>query len=206
MNAKLSKFFNIPVKIFHSILQRNTEKHLTADQIIKEAWYINYLRFNDDGFKENFAHTSTWAVYQYSSQNIVTLTQKTACFLLDCFSDIYTRIYHKKIQFLILPQVAMNRLPKRSKKANVENSFPILAMKMKEAWLCHLPIGYSSSYKPSLSGCDSSSCSITNVIITVKTGRVLPCGHAYHSVCFSRNGFKCLHCLDYIKDGIDKHV
>ncbi len=100
----------------------------------------------------------------------------------------------------------MNRLPKRSKKANVENSFPILAMKMKEAWLCHLPIGYSSSYKPSLSGCDSSSCSITNVIITVKTGRVLPCGHAYHSVCFSRNGFKCLHCLDYIKDGIDKHV
>ncbi len=37
MNAKLSKFFNIPVKIFHSILQRNTEKHLTADQIIKEA-------------------------------------------------------------------------------------------------------------------------------------------------------------------------
>ena len=100
----------------------------------------------------------------------------------------------------------MNRLPKRSKKANVENSFPILAMKMKEAWLCHLPIGYSSSYKPSLSGCDSSSCSITNVIITVKTGQVLPCSHVYHSICFSRDGFKCLHCLDYIKDGVDKHV
>jgi len=100
----------------------------------------------------------------------------------------------------------MNRPPKRSKKANVENSFPILAMKMKEAWLCHLPIGYSSSYKPSLSGCDSSSCSITNVIITVETGWVLPCGHTYHSVYFSRDGFKYLYCLDYIKDGVDKHV
>ena len=35
---------------------------------------------------------------------------------------------------------------------------------------------------------------------------VLPCGHAYHNTCFSQNGSKCLHCLDFIKDGVDKHV
>ena len=71
-------------------------------------------------------------MYQYFSQNIITLIQKTACFPLDCFSNIYTRIYHKKLQFLISPQIAMNHLLKKSKKANVENSFFILAMKMKE--------------------------------------------------------------------------
>lgn len=79
-------------------------------------------------------------------------------------------------------------------------------MKMKEAWLCHLPLGYSSSHKPSLSGCDSSNCFITNTIITKETGWVLPCGHAYHNTCFNQDGSKCLHCLDFIKEGVDKHV
>ncbi|CAG8714691.1 8079_t:CDS:2 [Funneliformis caledonium] len=101
--------------------------------------------------------------------------------------------------------VAINHPPKKSKKANAENSFPILAMKMKKAWLCHLPIEYSSSYKPSLSSCDSSSCSITNITITIETGRVLPYGHMYHNICFSQDGSKCLYCLNYIKDGVDKH-
>jgi len=79
-------------------------------------------------------------------------------------------------------------------------------MKMKEAWFCHLPIEYSSSYKSSLSGCDSSSYSITNITITVETRRVLPCDHVYHNIYFSWDGSKCLHCLNYIKDGIDKYV
>ena len=99
MNAELPKFSDSPVEIFYSLLRRNTEKHLTANQIIKEARYINYLRFNDDDFKENFVHTSSWAVYQYSSRNIETLTRKTACYLLDCFTDIFTHINYRKIQF-----------------------------------------------------------------------------------------------------------
>ena len=209
MNAELPKFSDLPVEIFHSLLRRSTEKHLIADQIIKTARNINYLRFNDDDFKENFVHTSSWAVYQYSSRNIETLTRKTACYLLDCFTDIFTRINYRKIQFLIPPQVSMKRPLKRSKKegsANTGNSIPIPAMKMKEAWLCHLPLGYSSPHKPSLYGCDSSNCFITKIIITEETGRVLPCGHAYHNTCFSQNGSKCLHCLDFIKDGVDKHV
>ncbi|CAJ0858326.1 2979_t:CDS:2 [Entrophospora sp. SA101] len=133
--------------------------------------YINAINV---AASENFVHTSSWAVYQYSSRNIETLTRKTACYLLDCFTDIYTRINHKKIQFLIPPQVSMKRPLKRSKKegsANTGNSIPIPAMKMKEAWLCHLPLGYSSSHKPSLYGCDSSNCFITKTIITEETGQ-----------------------------------
>ena len=208
ISSELPKFTDTPVEIFHSLLRRNTEKYLTSEQIIREARQINYLRFNDDGFKENFVHSSSWAVYPYSSRNIEALTQKTACFLLDCFSDIYIRINRRKIAFLIPPQVAKKRPSKRSKKeenANADNSIPIPAMKMEEAWLCHLPLGYSSSYKPCLSGCDFSNCSITNPI-TEETGRVLPCGHAYHDICFRRNESKCLHCLDYIKSGVDMHV
>ncbi|CAJ0837503.1 11932_t:CDS:2 [Entrophospora sp. SA101] len=70
--------------------------------------------------------------------------------------------------------VSMKRPLKRSKKegsANTGNSIPIPAMKMKEAWLCHLPLGYSSSHKPSLYGCDSSNCFITKTIITEETGQ-----------------------------------
>nr|CAG8570624.1 8286_t:CDS:2 [Entrophospora candida]CAG8600120.1 10533_t:CDS:2 [Entrophospora candida] len=33
--------------------------------------------------------------------------------------------------------------------ANAGNNIPIPAMKMKEAWLCHIPLGYSSLHKPS---------------------------------------------------------
>ncbi|RIB15363.1 hypothetical protein C2G38_2319654 [Gigaspora rosea] len=215
MKAELPKFSDTPVEIFHSLLRRNTEKHHTAEQIIKEGRYINYLRFNDDGFKENFIHNSTWAVYQYSSRNIETLTRKTACFLLDCFSEIYIRIKRKNLQFTIPPQVALVRPIKRKKKESDTNtkSISIPAMKMKEAWLCHFPLGYSSSYKPSSSGCDSYSC-ITNTFVnegpgqplTEETGRVLPCGHAYHDTCFIQDGSKCLHCFDYIKDGVDKNV
>ncbi|RIB28607.1 hypothetical protein C2G38_2157441 [Gigaspora rosea] len=208
ISSELPKFSDTPVKIFHSLLHHNTEKFLTSEQIVREARQINYLRFNDDGFKENFVHSSSWAVYPYSSRNIETLTQKTACFLLDCFSDIYIRINCRKTAFVILPQVAKKRPSKKSKKeesANADNSIPIPAMKMEEAWLCHLPLGYSSSYKPRLSGCDFSNCAITNEI-SEETGRVLPCGHAYHDICFRRNKSKCLHCLDYIKSGVDMHV
>ncbi|CAJ0919579.1 16745_t:CDS:2 [Entrophospora sp. SA101] len=52
---------------------------------------------------------------------------------------------------------------------NAGNNIPIPAMKMKEACLCHLPLGRSSSHKPSLYGCDSSNCFITKTTITEET-------------------------------------
>ncbi|CAG8697727.1 15195_t:CDS:2, partial [Acaulospora morrowiae] len=101
--------------------------------------------------------------------------------------------------------VAMKK-PSKKHMEEESASIPIPAMKIKEVWLCHLPLGYSSSHKPSLSGCNSSNCFITNNILTEETGRVLPCGHAYHDTCFSQDGSKCLHCLDYINNDVDNHV
>ncbi|CAG8648941.1 2732_t:CDS:2, partial [Ambispora gerdemannii] len=54
-----------------------------------------------------------------------------------------------------------------------ENSFSIPAMKKKDARLCHLSLGYSSFYKPSLLDCDSSNCFTTNIITTEETGRLV---------------------------------
>ncbi|RIB14017.1 hypothetical protein C2G38_2196300 [Gigaspora rosea] len=116
MKAELPKFSDILVKIFYSLLRHSTETYHTAEQIIKEVQYINYLQFNDDGFKESFAHNSMWAVYQYSSRNIETLSRKTACFLLNCFLEIYTHIKYKKLQFSIPPRVAIVRPLKKERK------------------------------------------------------------------------------------------
>lgn len=35
-------------------------------EIIKYGHYINQLRLDDNGFRENIAHKSTWAAYEYS--------------------------------------------------------------------------------------------------------------------------------------------
>ncbi|CAG8590529.1 16100_t:CDS:2 [Acaulospora morrowiae] len=177
------------------------EAYIKAINVATSVPVIN--RYIEDG--NVIPVIADWSVYQYSSRNIETLKRKTACFLLDCFSDIYTCIKRKNIPFLIPPQVAMKK-PSKKRMEEESASIPIPAMKIKEAWLCHLPLGYSSSHKPSLSGCDSSNCFITNNILIEETGRVLPCGHAYHDTCFSQDGSKCLHCLDYINNGVDNHV
>ena len=91
---------------------------------------------------------------------------------------------NEKMPFLIPQQVVTQSLSKK-RKTDTKISFSISAIKMKDAQLCHLSLGYSSSYKPSLFGCDSSNCFNTNIIITKNTGRVLSCGHAYHNICFS---------------------
>jgi hypothetical protein len=97
IKAELPKFSDSTVEIFHSFLRRSTQKHTEAQQIIKYGRYISRLRLDDNGFRENFAHTSTWAVYEYSARDIMGLTKKSACFLLQCFSEIYTRVFHDTV-------------------------------------------------------------------------------------------------------------
>ena len=31
-------------------------------------------------------------------------------------------------------------------------------------------------------------------------------GHTYHKVCYRVNGFKCLHCLSFLQDGVDQSI
>ena len=65
IKAELPKFSDSTVKIFHSFLRKSTQKHTEAQQIIKYGRYINQLRLDDNGFKENFANVSTWVTYEY---------------------------------------------------------------------------------------------------------------------------------------------
>ncbi|RHZ52392.1 hypothetical protein Glove_461g14 [Diversispora epigaea] len=150
IKVELPKFSDSTVEIFHSFLRRSTQKYTEAQQIIKCGHYINQLWLDDNGFKENFANTSTWATYEYSARDILNLTK-------------------------------------------------ITSIKMPEAELSHLPLGF----KPNpLCYCDSSNCSVlldTDV-------KILACGHTYHNFCYVNNGFKCLHCLSFLQNGIDEQV
>jgi len=140
IKAELPKFSDSTVEIFHSFLRRSTQKHTEAQQIIKHGRFINQLRLDDSGFRENFAHTSTWAMYEYSARDITALTKKSACFLLQCFSEIYTRFFHHRL--LISFPLQINPAPKKG------NDIILAAMKMPKAQLCHLPLGFNTAHKP----------------------------------------------------------
>lgn len=81
-----------------------------------------------------------------------------------------------------------------------------MAMKMPEARLCHFPLGFNTLHKPDpFRYCDASNCPIY-LLINTDPIKVLACGHTYHKSCYTNNGFKCLHCLSFLQDGIDENV
>ncbi len=204
MKSELPKFSDCPVEIFHSLLRQNTEKHLEAKQIIREARYINHLRLDDEKFKENFIKTSAWATYQYITKEISILIRKYACFLLDYFSEIYTHINYNKIPFIVL---LIDLLSTKGKRKQKENTFSIPVLKLVKAKHSHLPIGFNCLNLPSLKKfCDSSNCFFNNIVITQYTARILACRHVYHNECFSKNEYKCLYCLKFLQDNIDEQV
>ncbi len=74
---------------------------------------------------------------------------------------------------------------------------------MLDASLSHLPLGFNITHKPDpFYYCDSS-----NYSILLPTDiKILACGHIYHKYCYNNNGFKCLHCLLFLQNGVDEHV
>lgn len=202
IKAELPKFSDSTVEIFHSFLRRSTQKHTDAQQIIKYGRYINQLRLDDNGFRENFAHTSTWAAYEYSARDITVLTKKNACFLLQCFSEIYTRIFNHNL-LITFPLQTITSSKRKSKKVD-DTIISLTAMKMPEARLRHFPLGFSTLHKPDpLRYCDAN-CS--NFSTNTEPIEILACGHTYHTSCYNNNGLKCLHCLSFLQNGIDEHV
>ena len=89
IKAELPKFSDSTVEIFHSFLRRSTQKYTEAQQIIKYGHYINRLRLDDNGFRENIAHTSTWAAYEYSD---IFNKEKCVFSFAVFFGDLYTHI------------------------------------------------------------------------------------------------------------------
>ncbi|CAG8693326.1 7139_t:CDS:2 [Funneliformis caledonium] len=169
--------------------------------------YFRTAISHDNGFKENIAHTSIWAAYEYSAQNIMFLTKKSACFLLQYFSEIYTRLYRNNSPLIFPLQSTVNPNPYSKKRKKIDDIvISLMAMKMPEVRLCHLPLGFNTLYKPnSFRSCDASNCPIP-LLINTDPIKVLTCGHTYHKSCYTNNGFKYLHCLSFLQDGIDEHV
>ncbi|RIB14813.1 hypothetical protein C2G38_2143875 [Gigaspora rosea] len=97
---------------------------------------------------------------------------------------------------------------KRKGKGQVNyDNILLAAMKMPEAQLCHLPLGFNTSHKPDpFCYCDASNCFF--VLLSTNTDAViaLTCGHTYHKSCYINNGSKCLHCLVFLQEGIDEQV
>ncbi len=99
----------------------------------------------------------------------------------------------------------MNPNPSLKKRKKIDDIIILLkAMKIPEARLCHLPLGFNNLYKPDLFHC----CDASNCFIPINTDpiRVLACSHIYHKFCYTNNGFKCMHCLSFLQDGIDEHI
>ncbi|CAG8609591.1 7940_t:CDS:1, partial [Diversispora eburnea] len=107
------------------------KKHTEVQQIIKYGHYINQLRLDNNEFKENFANTSTWATYEYSARDM-TLTKISACFLLQFFSNIYSRIFHDNV-FLEFPLQDISSSSKRKGKDEINNIVSLASMKMPES-------------------------------------------------------------------------
>ncbi|RIB13199.1 hypothetical protein C2G38_2041183 [Gigaspora rosea] len=205
IKAQLPKFSDSTVEIFHSFLRRSTQKHTEAQQIINYGRYLNQLRLDGNGFRENFAHTSTWAAYEYSARDISHLTKKCACFLLQCFLEIYVRVFHSKTPLTFSQSLSDSSSKKKGKK-KYEESISLTAMKMPDAQLCHLPLGFNTSCKPDpFRYCDSSNCLVffSNNPDPI---RILACGHTYHESSYRNSGLKCLYCLASLQDGVNRHV
>jgi hypothetical protein len=130
------------------------------------------------------------------------LTKKNACILLQCFSEIYKRIFnHNSLITFPLQTITSSR---KKGKAKIDDIISLTAMKMPEAQLRHLPLGFSTLHKPDpLRYCDAN-CS--NFSINTEPIKILACGHTYHTSCYNNNGSKCLHCLLFLQNGIDEHV
>ncbi len=74
---------------------------------------------------------------------------------------------------------------------------------MPDASLSHLPLGFNTAHKSDpFCYYDSSNYSIL-LPIDIK---ILACGHIYHKYCYDNNGFKCLHYLSFLQNGVNEHV
>ena len=65
-----------------------------------------------------------------------------------------------------------------------------------------LPLGYSTEYPPVFGQCDNCHESLNNQ----DQYQVLICGHGYHVNCYALLEFRCHHCLEYLKKGIQQNV
>ncbi|CAG8719813.1 16166_t:CDS:1, partial [Funneliformis caledonium] len=97
--------------------------------------------------------------------------------------------------------------PSPKKKCKEKNDILLVAIKMPKAQLCHLPLGFSTAHKLyQFHYCDAVNYLIPSFIIADNPIEILVCSYTYYRSCYSNNGFKCLHCLSFLCNSIDKYV
>ncbi|CAJ0900450.1 1513_t:CDS:2 [Entrophospora sp. SA101] len=148
-----------------------------------------------DEIDEAIENTDEIEIYEYPAWDITVLT-KNACILLQCFSEIYSHIFNHNslITFPLQTLQTITSLRKKDKE-KIDDVISLTAMKMPEARLRHLPLGFSTLHKPDpLHYCDANFSTNTEPI------KILACGHTYHTSCYNNNGSKCLNCLLFLQN------
>ncbi|CAG8457402.1 12398_t:CDS:2 [Funneliformis caledonium] len=94
----------------------------------------------------------------------------------------------------------MNPNSPSKKRQKINEIFILLiVMKMPEAQLCYLPLGFNTLYRLDLlQYCDVSNCS-NSLLINTDPIKVLACNYTYHKYCYTDNGFKCMYCLLFLQ-------
>jgi len=135
------------------------------------------------------------------------LIKKNACFLLQCFSEIYTYIFnHNSLIIFQLQTITTSSSKKKGKEKVNDITVSLIAIKIPKAQLCYLPLGFSTLYKPDpLCYYNSSNCSNFSSI-NIDLIKILSCDHTYHISCYNNNGLKCLHCLLFLQNDINEYV
>ena len=107
--------------------------------------------------------------------------------------DAFTKLYQARDQYPLIVETSSDGI----------NTYklPSLGYRITDR---HLPRGFVASRKPSTTIlCDYADCDCSNHLVD---GRILACGHGYHTRCLNRCQSKCFICLGYLQDEIKKNV
>ncbi|CAG8837273.1 43767_t:CDS:2, partial [Gigaspora margarita] len=136
---------------------------------------------------ELFDHQLTWKRYPLSHRDLDSCTQKAACFLLECFINIYNRITTDSIIGLNSNKPAILSERKKKKKLVNDTNISMLAIGI-VANTQHLSLGFSTSQKPNqFVLCDYLLCTKADMHIYTNllssNLKILACSHKYHIEC-----------------------
>jgi len=156
----LASLSDCPVEIVHSIIRWRTAKFFTVEQLQKEAHFIFQHR-EDNTFRQHFVNS---VKYLYTLKQLHMLSKKCTILLLDAF----TKIYQASNQYPLIIESSSDSI----------NKYKLLSLGY-EITDRHLPRGFVTPRKPNTAVlCDYTHCDSNSL-----DGKVLACGHSYHSLC-----------------------
>ncbi|CAH1768594.1 10422_t:CDS:1, partial [Entrophospora sp. SA101] len=157
-------------------------KILVPEWLRRDGIFIDYQRHDND-FTQTFRVKKT---YPYSKQNIDIMVKSGAIFLLKLF-DNFSKNSGK---------FEVKKEGRKIKKPYWY--FPGIAKGFPEG---ALPIGYHLKQPPKPNHfCDANECKNLSMI----SGSVKLCGHAYHDDCWNKSDCICIHCHSYLSASIDE--